>query len=139
MRSVSALSVLLSQAVADRLGLNPTDVECLDILGRYGPVTATRLAELTGLTTGGVTFAVDRLERRGYVARRPNPRDRRSVLLEVLRDPAEREIVPLYDALGRAMGELFARYSDSELATIVDFTARGNAIVREHIARLRHG
>jgi DNA-binding MarR family transcriptional regulator len=136
-RATSAHSVLFSQAVADRLGLNPTDVECLDILSRTGPVTAKRLAELAGLTTGGTTFVVDRLERAGYARRAPNPADRRSVLIELLAEPAEREIGPLYAGMASAMTELGERYSDAELAVILDFIARGNAVVREQIARLR--
>ena len=136
-RATSAHSVLFSQAVADRLGLNPTDVECLDILSRAGPVTAKRLAELAGLTTGGTTFVVDRLERAGYVRRTPNPADWRSVLIELLAEPAEREIGPLYAGVAEAMAELGERYSDAELAAIHDFVSRGNAIMREQIAQLR--
>lgn len=139
MRTVSAATVLLSQAVADRLGLNPTDVECLDILQRFGPLTAKRLAELTGLTTGGVTFAVDRLERAGYARRRPNPQDRRSVLIELLSEPTARDVVVLFEPMGHAMNELYARYGDADLATIVDFITRGNRITRDHIDRLRSG
>jgi DNA-binding MarR family transcriptional regulator len=136
-RASSALSVLFSQAVADRLGLNPTDVECLDILSRTGPVTAKRLAELAGLTTGGTTFVVDRLERAGFVRRAPNPDDRRSVLIELLAEPAEREIAPLYAGVAGAMAELGEHYSDAELAVIHDFVGRGNAIMRDQITRLR--
>ena len=65
MRASSALSVLLSQAIADRVGISPTDLEALDLVIRHGPLTAGRLAELTGLTTGAITGLVDRLERRG--------------------------------------------------------------------------
>jgi DNA-binding MarR family transcriptional regulator len=57
------------QAVADALGLNRTDMRCLDVLHREGAVTAGRLAEMTGLTTGAMTVALDRLERSGYARR----------------------------------------------------------------------
>jgi DNA-binding MarR family transcriptional regulator len=138
-RATSAQSVLFSQAVADRLGLNPTDVECLDILSQVGPVTAKRLAEMTGLTTGGTTFVIDRLERAGFVRRRPNPRDRRSVLIELLAEPVASVLDPLYAGMAHAMAELYARYSRDELAVILDFITRANAIVREETARLRSG
>ena len=77
LRATSAQSVLFSQAVADRVGISATDLETLDILVRSGPLTAGRLAELTGLTTGAITGLVDRLERRGYAHREPHPTDRR--------------------------------------------------------------
>src|SRR5260370_7206883 len=62
MRDVSGQGVLYSQAVAERLGMNSTDLECLDHISR-GPLTAGRLAELTGLTTGAITGVIDPLQR----------------------------------------------------------------------------
>src|SRR5260221_13536695 len=74
MRDVSGQGVLYSQAVAGRLGMNSTDLECLDHISR-GPVTAGRLAELTGLTTGAITGVIDRLERARLARRERDPCD----------------------------------------------------------------
>jgi len=137
LRQVSSLSVLFSQAVADRVGMTPTDLETLDILWRSGPIPAGRLAELTGLTTGAVTGLVDRLERRGYARREPDPTDRRRVIVRPVLEHAEREIEPHFAALGRAMNELFARYRDEELAVMLDVMTRSNQIVFEQIAKVR--
>src|SRR5579875_3784865 len=76
-RRSSAYSVLFSQAVAVRLGVNSTDMECADLLFLNGPMTAGRLAGLTGLTTGAITGVINRLERRGWVQREADPSDRR--------------------------------------------------------------
>ena len=76
--------------------MNPTDLESLDILARHGPMTAGRLAEMTGLTTGAITGLVDRLERRGYARREPHPTDRRSVIVQPLIENAERDLGPSY-------------------------------------------
>jgi DNA-binding MarR family transcriptional regulator len=137
LRETSAQTVLFSQAVADRAGMNPTDLESLDILARHGPMTAGRLAELTGLTTGAITGLVDRLERRGYARRERHPSDRRSVLVRPLTEVAERDLAPPYTAMRQAMEELFARYSEEELAIIADFISRAAAITGEQVARLR--
>jgi DNA-binding MarR family transcriptional regulator len=137
LRETSALSVLFSQAVADRAGMNPTDLESLDILARYGPMTAGRLAELTGLTTGAITGLVDRLEGRGYARREPHPTDRRSVIVRPLIENAERDLAPSYAAMSRAMDELVTRYSDEELAVIADFMTRAAAVTAEQIAEVR--
>jgi DNA-binding MarR family transcriptional regulator len=71
------------QAVADALGMNRTDMRCIDVLQREGPVTAGRLAEATGLTTGAMTTALDRLERAGYARRTRDAADRRRVVVEL--------------------------------------------------------
>ena len=81
-RKGSSQSALFSQAVAERLGLAVTDVECLDVLLTEGRLTVGRLAELTGLTTGSATRMVDRLEQAGYVKRVADAVDRRRVLVE---------------------------------------------------------
>jgi DNA-binding MarR family transcriptional regulator len=137
LRRTSAQSVLFSQAVADRLGMNPTDLESLDILNWTGPITAGRLAELSGLTTGAITGIVDRLEKAGYVRRKQDPHDRRRVILHLLPGEAQRKIAPLFDATKRATMELCSRYSDQELALILDFTTRANQIVQQETAKLR--
>ena len=137
LRETSAQSVLFSQAVADRVGMNPTDLESLDILARNGPMTAGRLAEQTGLTTGAITGLVDRLERRGYARREPHPTDRRSVIVRALVENAERDVGSAYVAMRQAMDELLSRYSDEELIVILDFLTRAVAITGERIAALR--
>ena len=137
LREISAQSVLFSQAVADRIGMNPTDLESLDILARNGPMTAGRLAELTGLTTGAITGLVDRLERRGYARREPHPTDRRSVIVQPLIENAERDLGPAYVAMSGAMDELMSRYSNEDLVVILDFMTRAAAITAEQIARVR--
>ena len=138
LRETSAQSVLFSQAVADGASMNPTDLESLDTLVRHGPMTAGRLAEMTGLTTGAITGLVDRLERRGYARREPHPTDRRSVIVKPLIENAERDLGPAYVTMGEAMNDLMSHYSDEDLATILDFITRAAAITAEQIVRLRN-
>jgi DNA-binding MarR family transcriptional regulator len=137
LRETSAQTVLFSHAVADRVGINPTDLETLDILVRTGPMTAGRLAELTGLTTGAITGLVDRLASRGYARREPHPSDRRSILVRPLIENAERDLAVSYAAMSKAMDELISRYSDEELAVIADFMTRAAAVTTEQIAKVR--
>jgi DNA-binding MarR family transcriptional regulator len=137
MRQVSARSVLFSHAVAERSGVNSTDMECLDLLILMGPMPAGQLAELTGLTTGAITGVIDRLERAGYARRENDPNDRRRVIVQPVREKAEGEIGRFYTSLTHAMAELYACYSDEELALVVDFATRADAIVQEATRRLR--
>jgi DNA-binding MarR family transcriptional regulator len=137
---MDALSVLFSQAVADRAGINSTDLESLDLLRHQGPMTAGRLAALTGLTTGGaITALIDRLERLGYARRERDPADRRRVIVRALVAQAEHDLDPLYAGMGAAMHDLAARYSDEEIDLLLDFIARANVITHEQIAAVRGG
>lgn len=137
LRESSGLAVLFSQAVADRVGLNPTDLETLDVLVRHGAMTAGRLAELTGLTTGAVTGLIDRLERRGYAQRQRHPMDRRSVIVQPDFAAIDRDLEPAYAGMKRATEDLFRRYSDDELETVLDFMSRAVAMSTAEIATLR--
>src|SRR5579859_1956229 len=136
LREVSGYSVLFSQAVANRLGIGATDLESLGFLSRDGSVTAGRLAELTGLTTGGVTGLVDRLERAGYVRREADPRDRRRVLI-TRNSEREAELLPLFSSMQQAMEALYTRYTDAELSLILDFATRAVAASKAEIAKLQ--
>jgi DNA-binding MarR family transcriptional regulator len=131
------LSVLLSQAIADRVGVAPSDLEAMDLLRQNGPIPAGRLAELTGLTTAAVTGLLDRLERRGWARREPDPGDRRRVIVQPLLENAERELEPFYSAIGQATTDLIARYGEAEIALLLDFLVQSNAIVTEQIALVR--
>src|SRR5690348_15675562 len=87
LRTMSDRDVVLSQAMADRLGVHLTDLKALSFLRwQKEPVTAGKLAEQTGLTSGAVTAVVDRLERAGFVRRAKHPTDRRVVVLEPVPD-----------------------------------------------------
>ena len=81
MRRSSAQGVLFGQTVANVVGISGSDLECLDFLNLEGRVTAGRLAEVTGLTTGAITGVVDRLEKAGLVRRERDPDDRRKVFI----------------------------------------------------------
>src|SRR5262245_22826573 len=103
---------MFHQAVADRLGLNPTDHKCADFLWTRGPMTAGELAELTGLTTGAITGVIDRLERGGFVRREDDPGDRRRVVVRAV-PKRLRQIGRLFEDVAARMAELSARYTDA--------------------------
>src|SRR3954462_11597118 len=84
MRRSSAQGVLYGQTVANVAGISNSDLECLDFLNLEGRVTAGRLAEVTGLTTGAITGVVDRLEKVGLVRRERDEADRRKVFIAIV-------------------------------------------------------
>lgn len=134
---MSGLSVLFSHAIAERIGLNPTDLESLEILLREGPVPAGRLAERTGLTTGAITGVIDRLERAGYVRREPDPGDRRRVIVAVERETVERELMPLYAGMQQATTALVTKLGDRDLELFIGFIRDANAVAAAQIDQVR--
>ena len=123
-RELGARSILFHQAIASIAGVSVTDLKCLDYVDRMGDVTAGDLARLTGLTTGAITAAVDRLEAAGLARRERSASDRRKVLIRLCNSPAMERIQPFYEALGRASAEMVGRYSNAQLETIKDFCER---------------
>src|ERR1700712_2338315 len=81
MRRSSGQGVIFGQTVAGHAGISSSDLECMDFLILEGRVTAGRLAEVTGLTTGAITGVVDRLEKAGFVRRERDAADRRKVFI----------------------------------------------------------
>lgn len=124
-------AVLFRNAIARKLGLNITDSECLSLLSIKGISSPTELARYTGLTTGSTTAMLDRLERTGFIKRKPNPEDRRGVLIEIDENWTE-TAGPLVAGVQKAHWELIASYSDKELKTIADFLTRFTHNVIEH-------
>jgi DNA-binding MarR family transcriptional regulator len=138
LRDLSTETVLLHQAIADRLGLNPTDHKCLGLLVDAGrPVTPGELATLTGLTTGAVTGVVDRLEAAGFVRRTRDPEDRRKVGIEVVFERVKRQVLPVFEQLARRMGVVAGAYKPREIETIADFLEKGIEVSREFRTRLQ--
>ena len=137
LRGTGSLMTLMTQAAADRIGINATDLNCLNVLSFRGQMTAGELAKATGLTTASITGVVDRLEEAGYVTRERDPHDRRRVVVKLVLDRAMRDVATLFLPMMRAWREMAARYSDDELRFIVDYYARVEQVLREHLARLR--
>ncbi len=135
-RLLSAATIMFHQAVADRLGLNPTDLKCADLLFLNGAMTAGELAGLTGLTTGAITGVIDRLEEAGFVRREDDPNDRRRVIVRAV--PRHHCTAGrLFEPLAAAMAKVCASYSDRELATILDFQTRAREGLHEATLKLR--
>jgi DNA-binding MarR family transcriptional regulator len=124
------------EAIADRLGINRTDLRCLDLLGQHGAMTAGELAEASELTTGAVTRLLDRLERVGYARRVRDTGDRRRVLVE-LTELANRRAAELYGPIGEAGQTALERYTADQLALLRDFLRRGRVLYEERIEQIR--
>jgi DNA-binding MarR family transcriptional regulator len=132
--------VLFHQAVARILGINVTDIKCLDIIALKGSASPSQLAELTGLSTGSTTAMIDRLEKKALVERRANPDDRRGTIVTLTRD-AGQKLPRLFGSLAEAMEALVSSYSERELKILSDFFGKIGSLWREEREQLhtKHG
>ena len=123
-RKSSALGVIFGQTVANAVGISSSDLECLDFLNIEGRVTAGRLAELTGLTTGAITGLVDRMQKAGLVRRERDEEDRRKVYIAIVPE-ALGKIASYYAPLQKAVTKNWEGYSDAELKLLLRFMMQG--------------
>jgi DNA-binding MarR family transcriptional regulator len=91
LRALSAAIDCLDDTASRQYGLNRTDMRALEIVSRVGAIAPTDLARLMDFTTGGMTTVVDRLEKAGYVTRRPAGSDRRRLMVETTRTTATKD------------------------------------------------
>jgi DNA-binding MarR family transcriptional regulator len=120
MRRVSSQGAMFAKTVADRAGISSADMDCIDFVNVEGRMTAGRLAELTGLTTGAITGVVDRLEKAGFVRRERDETDRRKVFIVPV---AERmmEMGRPFELVRRVMQKQCDAYSEAELKFLVRY------------------
>jgi DNA-binding MarR family transcriptional regulator len=135
-RRMSIETMLLSAVVAERIGINATDLSWLALIEPEGEMTAGELAELSGLTTGAVTGLVDRLEKAGFVERRRAPDDRRKVFVSPKADAKDR-VEPHFARATEQVRELWRGYSDAELLLLKDFFMRTQKILQAERLRQR--
>src|SRR5947208_2294054 len=136
LRRSSAQGVIFGQTVANTVGISGSDLECLDFLNLEGRVTAGRLAEVTGLTTGAITGVVDRLEKAGFVRRERDETDRRKVFIATV--PASvAEIGRFYVPMQAAMHKVWSSYSEAELQLLLRFASDGYKAVLEATEALK--
>ncbi|MGV9279086.1 MarR family transcriptional regulator [Streptomyces sp. NPDC003730] len=131
-----AASLVGQQEFARNLGLSVTDLVCFAHVAEAEaggtPVTAGDLAARAHVTTGAVTGILNRLERGGFVHRRPDPADRRRVHVAAVPAAAER-VRAVYGPYYRLLTDLLADYSPDEIALIADWLDRAVALTRTYL------
>ena len=119
-RKFLAAGILFNAHAAEKAGLGMTDMQVLHMLQLYGPSTPSQLGAWTRLSSGGVTVALDRLEKGGYLRRERNPADRRSLLIALI--PARlRKIAAMYEGVEKETRRLLATLPQGDLEAVVRF------------------
>ncbi|MGC4376393.1 MarR family transcriptional regulator [Fictibacillus sp. Mic-4] len=136
MRISSTVTIFFHQAIAEHLGLNQTDHKCLELLQRKGAMTAGELAEESKLTTGAITGVIDRLEKAGFARRVKDPNDRRRWIIEIVQENIK-IIEDLFKTFAQQTMQLYDKYTDEELAVILDYVSESTNLTVEWTKKLR--
>lgn len=80
-----AYKVIMDRAVKDmkKHGLAENEFAVLELLHHKGKLPLQQIGERILLTSGGITYTVDKLEAKGYLKRVPCPDDRRVTYAEL--------------------------------------------------------
>jgi DNA-binding MarR family transcriptional regulator len=135
LRDLAVQLSLLTNRVGGRLDLKGSDLDCLDLITRHGPVSPGALARMTGMHPATMTGVIDRLERGGWITRDRDPHDRRGVVVQPVRARG-REVFRLFGGMNAAVTEICADYSDAELELLADFIHRTARAGRAAVAEL---
>jgi DNA-binding MarR family transcriptional regulator len=136
LRAAQTASDMMDEAFCDFLGINRSDGRCLDVVDRFGELTAGELAREIGLTTGAVTAMVDRLEAAELLQRKSDLNDRRKVLIE-LTPEAKKLAADIYGHMAHATAPLIDALSDSDLLTLIAFFDASRRVNLELATKVR--
>lgn len=122
---------LLTEKIAKVAGLNPRDLDVLDVLHSEGPSTPKELADRTGIHPATLTAILIRLERAHRVTRHKNPADSRSAQIEIT--PATiQELDGYFVAVNDALRTRMDSLADATQLTIAQFLHDIGKIARDY-------
>jgi DNA-binding MarR family transcriptional regulator len=135
------LSIALDQignAAASRIGINQTDLICLNLLVRHGPMSPGQVAQTLGLTTAAISAMATRLEAGGYAYREIDPKDRRRILMHASPTGTQRAF-SLFDDFYYAVADLFGSYGERDQKLLLEILARFRQVLTDQAAAIKAG
>lgn len=115
--------VELDRRAALATGLGPNDARILRHLAAGDPAvdhTPATIAKYLGISSASVTALIDRLEALGFVERRPNPKDRRSVVVRTTLD-RDSEVTRILNSAQRGIRSAAERLTAQERLVVAEF------------------
>ncbi|MEV3901436.1 MarR family transcriptional regulator [Mycobacterium sp. NPDC050551] len=136
--AMAGWQVLVAQfndLVARRLGVSPTETQCLYVLARFGPATPGELARRVNLSSGATTRMLDRLLAAGYITRSPDPHDRRRVVIAPAGDGIAR-VAAMYEPLNADLAGLLTDFGGADLQRLARFARAAEEVTEGRIREL---
>jgi DNA-binding MarR family transcriptional regulator len=110
----------LNDVIGSVVQLNGADIEVLDHIGRFGPMSPGDVAEAMSVHPATMTGILDRLEKGGWVVRERATDDRRRVSVKALRERAP-ELVRLYQPMNTAVADICEGLTVQQMETVLEF------------------
>jgi DNA-binding MarR family transcriptional regulator len=121
MQEVIASAVLTNERIARSVGLNVVDLQTYGVLMRNdAPMTPGQVAQATELPSSTTTRVLDRLERKGMIERRPDPDDRRKLLVQPVQW-YDKRVHDAYAAIVEQMESVHAGFTVAELQIVLRY------------------
>ncbi|MCZ2404799.1 MarR family transcriptional regulator [Paenarthrobacter sp. Z7-10] len=120
MRRLSVGNGKLRSRLANDLGISVVELNALAHVSDAHGLTPKQLAHELHLTTGSITTLSDRLESSGFLVRKPNPADRRSLLLQ-LTPAGKHAIAWVYEQFAAAVITTMTRDGNYAVPGIIEF------------------
>ncbi len=134
-RELSTAAVMFHTKLSELRGLSATEGKAIDILLRFGPMTAGEFGQHSGLAPASVTGLMQRLESKGIARRIKHDEDKRKVLIELIGDQVT-AATPYFVDFMSGLTSLLDGYSDDDLRVIADYSAKAAEIQKKAAARL---
>ncbi|MCD4851014.1 MarR family transcriptional regulator [Arthrobacter sp. AK01] len=134
-RELSTAAVMFHTKLSELRGLSATEGKAIDILLRFGPMTAGEFGQHSGLAPASVTGLMQRLEGKGIARRVRHDEDKRKVLIELIGDQVTAATPYFVDFMSGLTG-LLEGYSNDDLRVIADYSAKAAEIQKNAAARL---
>jgi len=129
-RQFTVYTAARQAAAAARLGLPLADCRALELLIEFDALPTGQLAGLMGLSSGGTTALVNRLEAAGYVRRGRHPLDRRMIVVSPVPERC-RELEAMMRDIAIEIGLHTQRYDDEQMEA-------AHAILAQCVRAFRH-
>lgn len=94
-------------------GFNPTEFAVLDLLYHKGPHPLQQIGSKILITSGSITYVIDKLEKKGLIVRQPCAEDRR-VIYAALTDAGCQKMDAIFPAHAAVLADALAGLSAEE-------------------------
>lgn len=117
-----------------RYGLNPTEFGILELLYHKGPLPLQQIGEKILISSGNITYAVDKLEQKHLLARRPAQTDRRVIFAE-LTEQGHALLADIFPQHAEALRSATSGLTDAEKAQAISLLKKLGLAAQAHFPR----
>ena len=100
-------------------GLNPTEFGILEALYHKGPLPLQQVGEKVLISSGNITYVVDKLEQKQLLVRKPSSQDRRVIFAE-LTPKGQDLMATIFPSHTQALHKAMSGLSSEEQAQAID-------------------